>query len=400
MPDNSASAGPGSAPPPSACVALHVALLERAGYMRGAGAGRAHAAYRALVLALTGAYLLQEAAYAVRARRDLGELARVMFLLLCHVTALAKQLVLRADAARVLALVHSFDGSARGARGGRGARAAALERALAERARRFVCGYAGCAVLTCALWLLFALSRRARGLPVRFPFCTGVDTEPLPAFAAVLLYSFYVTTLVGIANTTMDAFMGTILYQCKTQLTILRYDLETLPERAAREVGDSGEGGREAALMRLFVECYHHYHKVTETAALFQEIFGGAILIQFGIGGWILCMAAYKLASLSALSIEFASMLLFLTCILTELFVYCYCGNELAVESDRIVWSVYAMSWEHTPPRFRRCLVLLMERARRPLRPAAGRVVPLSLDTFLKILKSSYTFYAVLRQTK
>nr|ARO70248.1 Odorant Receptor 36 [Dendrolimus punctatus] len=41
-----------------------------------------------------------------------------------------------------------------------------------------------------------------------------------------------------------------------------------------------------------------------------------------------------------------------------------------------------------------------MARAARPLRPAAGLVVPLSLDTFIKIIKSSYTFYAVLRQTK
>jgi hypothetical protein len=42
------------------------------------------------------------------------------------------------------------------------------------------------------------------------------------------MYSYYVTTLVGIANTTMDAFMGTVLYQCKTQLRILRYRLSTL----------------------------------------------------------------------------------------------------------------------------------------------------------------------------
>jgi hypothetical protein len=77
-------------------------------------------------------------------------------------------------------------------------------------------------------------------------------------------------------------------------------------------------------------------------------------LVQFGIGGWILCMAAYKLVSVSTgecaatrtgqlyhnnclfqlnvLSIEFASMTLFITCILTELFLYCYYGNEVAVE--------------------------------------------------------------------
>lgn len=106
---------------------------------------------------------------------------------------------------------------------------------------------------------------------------------------------------------------------------------------------------------------------------MLQDIFGVAILVQFGIGGWILCMAAYKIASvgyfdiiyidntsfyikktktnggwsfshliiplkytfrfqLNVLSIEFASMTLFILCILTELFLYCYYGNELTVE--------------------------------------------------------------------
>lgn len=41
-------------------------------------------------------------------------------------------------------------------------------------------------------------------------------------FVAVLVYSYYVTTLVGVANTTMDAFVATVLLQCKTQLAILR----------------------------------------------------------------------------------------------------------------------------------------------------------------------------------
>lgn len=30
-----------------------------------------------------------------------------------------------------------------------------------------------------------------------------------------------------------------------------------------------------------------------------QDIFGTAILVQFGIGGWILCMAAYKMIGVS-----------------------------------------------------------------------------------------------------
>lgn len=131
-----------------------------------------------------------------------------------------------------------------------------------------------------------------------------------------------------------------------------------------------------------------------------HDVFAVPLLVQFGVGGWILCMAAYKIVSLDVLSIEFASITLFITCILIELFIFCYYGNEVTVESERVSQSLYSMEWRRARLTFRRSLVLVMERAKRPLRPAAGRVIPLSLDTFVKILKSSYSFYAVLRQTK
>ncbi|VVC98469.1 unnamed protein product [Leptidea sinapis] len=239
----------------------HTSVLRAVGFLR-AGTGRVHAAYRTLVLSATVFYLVQEGVYACSQRYHMDNLSRVMFLLLCHVTSLAKQLVFHADAARIDLLIDSLNAT-------------------------------GCAEDRATL---------------------------VYRFSAVLLYSYYVTTMVAIANTTTDAFIATLLYQCQTQFTILR--------------------------------------------------------------------------------LEFVSMTLFIFCILTELFLYCYFGNELTVESDQLAGAAYAMRWEDTSLPFRRSLLLLMLRARRPLRPAAGRVLPLSLETFLKILKSSYTFYAVLRQTK
>ncbi|KAI5631683.1 7tm odorant receptor domain-containing protein [Phthorimaea operculella] len=116
------------------------------------------------------------------------------------------------------------------------------------------------------------------------------------SFLVVLLYSFYVTTLVGIANTTMDAFIGTVLYQCTTQMRILRTNLENLPDRATEYSKAHGEDF-ETGLKSLFRDCLSHYQKICSITSLLQDLFGTAILVQFTIGGWILCMAAYKMIS-------------------------------------------------------------------------------------------------------
>ncbi|XP_045524598.1 odorant receptor 94a-like [Pieris brassicae] len=376
------------------CVAIHTRVLRFVGFLR--GYGLAHALYRRGVLAITTLYLVQECVYAYKVRSNLDKLSRVMFLLLCHVTSLAKQLVFHFDSDAVKRLIDALDNSVFQ---NEDDAAMQLVNECTRRAWRVEVGYAGCAVLTCTLWLLFPIRDHAQGLHVEFPFASPESTDASPMFAAILLYSYYVTTLVGIANTTVDAFIATIIYQCQTQFRILRMEMEKLPD-TARTISEARKEAYETALTQQLAQRLLHYRHITWMAESVQEIFGKAILVQFGIGGWILCMAAYKLVSLSVLSIEFASMALFISCILTELYLYCYFGTELSVESSNLAGSVYAMQWVGAPAQFRRSLLIVMECARRPLRPTASTLVPLSLDTFLKILKSSYTFYAVLRQTK
>ncbi|XP_013175791.1 PREDICTED: odorant receptor Or2-like [Papilio xuthus] len=384
-------------------VSGHAAVLRRAGYWRlSAGTTRVlrlHALYRAVVFATTCIYLLQECVYAYQEKSDMTKLSRVMFLLLCHVTSLAKQLVFLTDADRIERMVAGLDEAAQRALRTRSGAARRLLNCAAAHAARLRRGYAGCAAFTCLLWAVFAAQAHARRQPFDFPLWIGVDTTDTIGFVTVLLYTYYVTTLVGVANTTMDAFIATVLYQCKTQLSILRMNLERLPQSASALSASSGRR-RDVEFAALFVDCWLQYKRICETAGLVQDIFGGAILVQFGIGGWILCMAAYKIISLDFISIEFASMILFILCILTELFLYCYYGTELTEESALLVDAAYGMRWAGEGRAARRLLLLLLVRAHRPLRLAAGRVVPLSLDTFVKILKSSYTFYAVLRQTK
>lgn len=103
-------------------MALHTALLQSVGFMRWRGGGgdvgdggdsrsaRLHAAYRAFVLAVTLAYLLQECVFAYQERNDMAKFSRVMFLLLCHVTSITKQIVFHYDADRIQDMIQSLDG--------------------------------------------------------------------------------------------------------------------------------------------------------------------------------------------------------------------------------------------------------------------------------------------------
>lgn len=117
-------------------VSVHLRFLRSCGFLRLARPHRAHDAYRTAVLGLTAAYLAQECVYAYQVslarserererkrrrtnvarvpqeRADMDKLARVMFLLLCHVTSIAKQVVFyrNASAASIDAIITGLDG--------------------------------------------------------------------------------------------------------------------------------------------------------------------------------------------------------------------------------------------------------------------------------------------------
>ncbi|XP_063616455.1 odorant receptor 94b-like isoform X3 [Cydia splendana] len=298
-----------------------------------------HDVYCGFALAVTSTYLVQELIYAYLERGDMDTLARVMFLLLCHVTSIAKQIIFMVRASRIAKLVQDFDDMAYNPK------ETTRKNLLIKRAQgasRLGTAYAGTAALTCALWTIFPFLARLGGTRVNFALWIPFTYYSWPEFFIVLLYTHYVTSLVGIANTTMDAFIATILGQCKTQLTILKMDFESLAERANERARETGEQV-SAAAAALLVRCIKHHHKICDTSREVQAIFGGAVLLQFGIGGWILCMAAYKIVGLSVASLEFVSMVMFLMCILTELFLYCYYGNEVAVEIIKSSYTFYAM---------------------------------------------------------
>ncbi|XP_049871330.1 odorant receptor 94b-like [Pectinophora gossypiella] len=92
-------------------------------------------------------------------------------------------------------------------------------------------------------------------------------------------------------------------------------------------------------------------------------------------------------------------MLMYMSCIITELFLYCYYGHEVNWESACIIESAYKMDWLELSVKHRKDLIIFMERIKRPLQPMAGAFIPLSNNTFISVMRSSYTFFVFLKNT-
>ncbi|KAK4873382.1 hypothetical protein RN001_015411 [Aquatica leii] len=70
-----------------------------------------------------------------------------------------------------------------------------------------------------------------------------------------------------------------------------------------------------------------------------------------------------------------------------QLFLYCYLGNDLALESTDLATTIYTCGWEtcDTDKDLRKSLVLMMVRAQKPVQISAGGFGYLHLSSFMKV---------------
>lgn len=71
--------------------------------------------------------------------------------------------------------------------------------------------------------------------------------------------------------------------------------------------------------------------------------------------------------------------------ILFQLFIYCWHGNEVLVESQNVTTAICQSNWLSLDNNSRRMLLLIIQRADKPIRFTAGKFAYLTMETFTTV---------------
>lgn len=82
---------------------------------------------------------------------------------------------------------------------------------------------------------------------------------------------------------------------------------------------------------------------------------------------------------------KFIAGMVYLMCVLTQIYCTSYFGSRLKHESDGITRATYASQWMSRNERCKRTLRIFVECSSRPMTIFAGGLFELSLPTFLKV---------------
>ncbi|XP_049764454.1 odorant receptor Or2-like [Schistocerca cancellata] len=272
-------------------------------------------------------------------------------------------------------------------------------------------------VLSAYQWSLVVTAFVYSTVPVNdngLPFVLALPydvTRPL-AFAATWLFSVYIVFCVHIGTMAADSFSVTLILQLHNQLEVLGRNLRSLNDSLSQSKFSSSQT-HSMKNMQFLEHANHDIHyqlqqsvlrhqAIIRNVELLEQCLGGMLLGQSLSIGTSFCLQLFQAAKRSKGVQELSKTCSYLLTAFSMLFVYCWFGDDLISESERLALSAYdaATSLQECPTSTKRSLMLLMLRAQRPLRITAGGFFALSRESFVAVLNASYSFFAILRNFK
>ncbi|XP_037924103.1 odorant receptor 42b-like isoform X4 [Hermetia illucens] len=183
-------------------------------------------------------------------------------------------------------------------------------------------------------------------------------------------------------------FIGA-LYLC-----VLSAHLQIIMERFANIHYDPQKTEDES--FQDFIQCLEDHRIVMNIFKLIQDSISYTIFIQFIISILVFSTSGLIYLRFSLSLIETAAVFIFMVAEIVEIFPSCYYSNKFMEKTDQMVFMLYSSNWMDLSPRFRKHLIIFMQMAQEKKIILAGKQIPITLATFMSVMKAMYTMLMIL----
>ncbi|XP_011308084.1 odorant receptor Or1-like [Fopius arisanus] len=202
-------------------------------------------------------------------------------------------------------------------------------------------------------------------------------------------------------NIGFDTVVFGLLMQVCAQFKMLKHRLEMIIHEYSEERIMTGDK-INFALMKNYEECITECIK--SHVAIFRlfdkinSIFSSLIFIQYSVSSIIICSSVLLLSHIPVSSSKFQLIMMYMLCMLSQIFIWCAAGNEATLEGQSIARAIYNTEWYYLTDNMKKKLEFMMFRSMKPIIFVSYHIVVLSLQSFCVLLKTSYTAYTMLQQ--
>nr|XP_012143123.1 PREDICTED: uncharacterized protein LOC100881022 [Megachile rotundata] len=204
------------------------------------------------------------------------------------------------------------------------------------------------------------------------------------------------------ANTSVaiETMVAGLLMQARGQFEMFCHRARNVPVALMAIERDDNSGknlGRKWRKMRKDLVRYHLHiiNFVNSINSAFQYI----IAIQFLISSSVLCLSVYQMSLLDLFTVDMLFSYSYVGSMFTQVYLYCWFGNEMTLKSTELADAIYGMDWTILPTDVQKDLLIIMIRSMKPVKITCAHILILSVDSFVSIIKISYSTYNLLKTT-
>ncbi|XP_076683141.1 odorant receptor 13a-like [Andrena cerasifolii] len=201
----------------------------------------------------------------------------------------------------------------------------------------------------------------------------------------------------AVPYTSVDAFICMLVLHTCSQFENLRMRLERLmdEENETKSVDHTWIQTELVSIVR------RHEH-LNWVANRIEEYFNVLLLVQVMLCTIEMCFQGFLFFNFvqhteeGIWNFQLVFFVLFVNFIVVHMYIYCYVGEMLLVQSNGMAISAYNSSWFNVAPQEAKCLLFIMNRSIRPLRLTAGKFGTFSIEMFSAILRTAMGYLSVL----
>nr|AST36381.1 putative odorant receptor OR12 [Cydia nigricana] len=211
-------------------------------------------------------------------------------------------------------------------------------------------------------------------------------------FTSIFIYQSVFMYSHMMYNINIDTLIAGFMVLAIGQVKVLCHDLENLK----MEKSDGDQSIMDLKQRYKLRKVLNHYELFLEYCDKFQDLIGGTMFVQYGIGSGIICVIMCGLLLPSPLAAKVFMVGYFMAMNL-QIFVPAWLGTQLTYESAELTTAAYKSEWLPRSERYKKSIKLLMERAKNPVIITGLKIFPLSLPSYIQIMKTAYSCFALLR---
>ncbi|XP_005190949.3 odorant receptor 46a-like [Musca domestica] len=222
---------------------------------------------------------------------------------------------------------------------------------------------------------------------IYYPFQLNTNWK----YGLMYVYQCVSLAILCFVNVGFDSLTASFFINIKGQLDVLGMRLQTI-----------GVGVRDQRrILKKLKDCIRNYQRILRMTHLMEELVRIPMSVQIGGSVFVLIANFYSMSMLSdnADMGIFAKLLLYQTCMLTQIFILCYFANEVSLKSSDISFNLYESNWYDWDKVNRKLVLLMMIRFDTPISiKSINRCYSFNLAAFTAIVNSSYSYFALLKR--